>query len=109
MRFAALVLAAAVLVAAPAWAQTDPTAPAPEASADAGTGAGASASAPPAEQAQQPAQEEEQICRTVQRAESRLRNRRERICGTRSQWEQMQDQTAREVNRSGSVQNMPND
>jgi hypothetical protein len=106
MRIAALVLTAAVLAATPVWAQTDPTlpAPAPPASTEAAT----TATEPTAsEQAEQPAQEEEQICRTVQRTESRLRNRRERICGTRSQWEMMQEQTARDVNRVGSVFNAP--
>ncbi|MGH6951703.1 MAG: hypothetical protein ACREH4_12575, partial [Vitreimonas sp.] len=65
-------------------------------------GAGAAEPAQPAAEAQRPT-EEEQICRTVQRTESRLRNRRERICGTRAQWEQMQEQAARDVNRAGSV------
>lgn len=105
MRFAALILAVVVLAAAPAMAQTDPTTPPPPAAA-AEAGAGATDPAQPATEAEQPA-EEEQICRTVQRAESRLRTRRERICGTRSQWEQMQDQTAREVNRVGSVNAAP--
>lgn len=107
MRFAALVLAAAVLAAAPALAQTDPTTPPPPPASAADNNAGAAGPTQPAAEAEQPA-EEEQICRTVQRAESRLRNRRERICGTRSQWEAMQDQNAREVNRVGSVQNSGN-
>ena len=105
MRLAALVLATAVLAAAPALAQTDPTAPPPPAPV-ASTEAGAEGTPPAADQAEQPA-EEEQICRTVQRTESRLRNRRERICGTRAQWEQMQEQNARDLNRRGSVQNVP--
>jgi hypothetical protein len=105
MRLAALVLAAAVVAAAPALAQTDPTAPPPPAPA-ASTEAGAEGTPPAGDQAEQPA-EEEQICRTVQRTESRLRNRRERICGTRAQWEQMQEQNARDLNRRGSVQNVP--
>lgn len=105
MRFAALVLAAVVLAAAPAMAQTDPTPPPPAAGA-AETGAAATDPAQPAAEAEQPA-EEEQICRTVQRSESRLRNRRQRICGTRTQWEMMQEQAARDVQRVGSVNAAP--
>lgn len=101
MRFVAIVLTAAVLAATPAFAQTAPV--------ESSTPTVEESAAPPAD-ATAPGVEvasvdpdEEIICRTVRRTESRLRNRRERICGTRAEWEMMQDQIAREVNRIGSI------
>jgi hypothetical protein len=99
MRVTALVLAAALLAATPAFAQTEPVAPPPSDPASTST----AEPAPPAGAATAPDPDEEVICRTVQRTESRLRSRRERICGTRSQWEMMQDENAREMNRVGQT------
>lgn len=46
----------------------------------------------------------EVICRVVQSSGSRLSRSRQRICGTRTMWEQMEDENARNVRRTGSVQ-----
>ena len=54
--------------------------------------------------AQRPDPDAEVICRVVQSTESRLARRRSRVCGTRTQWEQVEDQSAREVRGLGSVQ-----
>ncbi|WP_325061057.1 hypothetical protein [Vitreimonas sp.] len=43
----------------------------------------------------------EEICRVVQRTESRLRSRRERLCMTRAQWEQMERDAARTARGTG--------
>jgi len=102
MRMTALVLAAALLAATPAIAQTEPTTPPAETAQEAPETPAATAEAAPTT-AEAPA-EEELICRTVQRTESRLRSRRERVCGTRAQWETMQNEAARGVRAAGSVQ-----
>ena len=104
MRFAVMVLAAAVMAASPAMAQTDPTAPPATTET---TEQGADNTAATGETAEQNS-DQEQICRTVQRTESRLRSRRERICATRAQWETMQEQNARDLRNVGSVQNSGN-
>jgi hypothetical protein len=104
MRLAAFVLAASILAATPALAQTDPVAPSPPAPAVSESEAAGQAPAQSADQAAQPPQEERRICRTVQRTESRLRGRRERICGTQAEWDAMQDQTAQDARRIGTVQ-----
>lgn len=102
MRINALVLAAALLAAAPAFAQTDPAGHAP-----AVTGGQEPQAAPPTTEA--PTTEEataendqnRRICRTVQRTESRLRTRRERICGTQAEWDIMNREARDTVNGLG--------
>jgi len=100
MRVTSMIVAAAFLAATsvPAFAQTDPAA-APPASEQ------TEAATPVEPQTTEAPQEDEVICRTVQRTESRLRSRRERICGTQAQWDAMQDSAARDVRGLGSVQN----
>lgn len=44
----------------------------------------------------------EVICRTIQETGSRLSRRRQRVCGTRTMWEQLADQTADAVRGSGA-------
>jgi hypothetical protein len=104
-------LAAALFVAAAglAFAQVDPATQQPTAPA---TTEAPEATAPaPAttetttQEAQQPEHAGDRvICRTVASTESRLRRQRQRICGTRTQWEQMQDQNADQIRNTGSVQ-----
>lgn len=91
MRISALVLAAAMFAAVPAFAQTDP-APTTEAAAQepADTTAPTTEAAPVATENERPAQ----VCRTIQRTESRLRTRRERICHTEAEWDQLQRDAA---------------
>ncbi|MGE0741546.1 MAG: hypothetical protein AB7O98_09405 [Hyphomonadaceae bacterium] len=101
MRLTVMVLAAALLAAAPAFAQTEPVAP-PEATAQDGAAPVETAQADQAAATEDP--DDQMVCRTVQRSESRLRTRRERICATRTQWEVMQDQTAQDVRNVGTVQ-----
>jgi hypothetical protein len=90
MRICVLVFAAAMLTAAPAFAQTDPATTTPTVEAVAQEPA---ATAPtteaPAETTQAATQEPERVCRTFQRTESRLRTRRERVCHTQAEWDQM--------------------
>ena len=105
MRFAVLVLATAVFAAAPALAQTDPT---PPAAATETTEQAAESTNAATETSEAPNPQEEQVCRTVQRTESRLRSRRERVCATRAQWDMMQEQNARDLRSLGSVQNSGN-
>lgn len=103
-RFA--VVLAFSLAAGPAFAQTDPevgsaSPQSAEQSPPPDTASNSENSGAPAEDAGQV------ICRTVERAESRLRSRRERICGTRDQWEHMQqDEAARRV-RNNDQGNTP--
>lgn len=92
MRISALVLAAAVFAAVPAFAQTDP-APATETPA-AQEPADATAPSTEPEPVATSREEPRQVCRTVQRAESRLRTRRERICHTEAEWDQIQRDAA---------------
>lgn len=92
MRISALVLAAAMFAAVPAFAQTDP-APAtetPAAQEPADATAPTTEPEPVATANERPAQ----VCRTIQRTESRLRTRRERICHTQAEWDQMQRDAA---------------
>jgi hypothetical protein len=98
MRFTSLLLASAVLLTAPAFAQTDPNAPpVPEQ-----TGSVVVGEQP--EAGQRPDPDAEVICRVVEETGSRLARRRQRICGTRTMWEQMEDDNAREMRRQGQVQ-----
>jgi hypothetical protein len=92
MRISALVLAAAMFAATPAFAQTDPapSTEAPAAQEPAETTAPSTEAEPVATTSERPAQ----ICRTIQRTESRLRTRRERICHTEAEWDQMQRDAA---------------
>ena len=111
MRVFATVLAATMLLSAPvAFGQTDPgaAAPAPTTTAPAEPSTTAPAT-PDAESATvngaQAADADHHVtCRTVQTVESRLRRSRQRICGTRQQWEQMQDQSGSAVRGTGQVQ-----
>lgn len=102
MRVLVLALSAAMLLAAPALAQTDPVAPPAATEGDATSTPPTPQSAPQPETTEQSA-DQEVICRTVQRTESRLRSRRERICGTRAEWEIMQQQAQQDMQRRGSV------
>lgn len=100
--FVAMVLAPGL-----ALAQTSPTGP--PVPLQEGTAVvqpdGTLAAAPaPSENAERPDPDKEVICRVVRSVESRLARSRQRICGTRTMWEQMEDQTAREVRGLGSVQ-----
>lgn len=81
MRVAGFVIVAGLMFAAPAFAQTDP---APQAPTEATEPAPVEPTPPPTQEAAVDP-EQEQICRTVQRTESRLRSRRERICGTQAE------------------------
>lgn len=104
-------LAAALFAAAAglAFAQVDPatpqeTAPAATEATEAATPA-PDAAETPAPAAEQPQSADQRvICRTERSTESRLRRNRQRICGTRAQWEQMQDQNADQIRNVGTVQ-----
>lgn len=90
MRISALVFAAALLAAAPAFAQTDPAPQGPAVTG--GQEPQAETPAPDTAAAEEATAENDanrRICRTVQRTESRLRTRRERICGTQAEWDIM--------------------
>jgi len=101
MRVAALALAAAVFVTTPASAQTDPNAaPVPVQTGSVVVGE------QPAQGAR-PDPDAEVICRVIEETGSRLARRRQRVCGTRSMWEHMEDQNAREVRQVGSVNATP--
>jgi len=102
MRVAALIFAAGLMLAAPALAQTDPSPP-PPASSETTTETGAAETPEATTEQASASSEQEEICRTVQRTESRLRARRERICGTRAEWEQM-ERDAADVVRGNGVQ-----
>jgi hypothetical protein len=113
MRVFATVLAATMLLSAPvAFGQTDPnttpTAPAasePSSPAPTTTGS-ATPATPDATQGQPQATDADHqvTCHYVESTESRLRRRTQRVCGTRQQWESMQDQNARDMHRMGEVQ-----
>lgn len=106
MRIAAALIASAIFLTVPAFAQDNPTAPASPVSTEPAPATPAPEAAAPTEQTSEAANDPDRIiCRTVRRSESRLRGRNERICGTRDQWEEMQDRAAREMNRVGSIQN----
>jgi hypothetical protein len=103
MRIAALVFAAAMMAAAPALAQTaPPLTPTPSAS-ETTSETPTSGEAPSAEPNNDGS---EQICRVIQRTESRLRSRRERLCMTRAQWEQM-ERDAAEIARGTGANTSP--
>ena len=92
MRISVLLVAASMLIAAPAFAQIE-TAP-PPASAEGGASAPeapAPTQEPTAEQAPaftEAVAEPELVCRTLtERTESRLRSRRERVCKTQAEWD----------------------
>lgn len=112
MRAAHPILAVAILAFAPtALAQTDTqVGPAAEAateqSADGAAAANVAIPAAPTEDAgaaeeATPAAEPERVCRTIERSESRLQSRRERICRTRAEWDAQQ----RGGNRSNAQPN----
>jgi len=108
MRFAVLVLSAA-LVAAPAFAQTEPSPIPPSPTAAETTEAPPTAAqGETGENVAEGNDGSEQICRTVQRTESRLRNRRERICATRAQWEQMSRDAQNDAQRAGMTRRVDN-
>lgn len=46
----------------------------------------------------------EVICRVIQESGSRLARRRQRVCGTRTMWEQVEDESARSVRGVGRTQ-----
>jgi|CXWL01.1.fsa_nt_gi hypothetical protein len=101
MRVQVLAFAVALFMAAPGFADTGAVAPpaeAPEASAGATEGASTAARAGTGDP------DAEVICRTVEETGSRLSRRRQRICGTRTMWDQLADENARGVRRAGSVQ-----
>lgn len=101
MRISVLVLAAAMLTAAPAFAQTDPAATTtPAATEPAAPSAETAPTTEPTPEATTQNSEPERVCRTVQRTESRLRTRRERICHTQAEWDQMSREAAELINRS---------
>lgn len=112
MRVFVTVLAATMLLSAPvAFGQTDPatTSPAPMATAPAEPDSATPATPDATENAtvngaQATDADHRVTCHTVQTVESRLRRSRQRICGTRQQWDQMQDQNSRDVHEMGRVQ-----
>ncbi|MFT3727328.1 MAG: hypothetical protein QM759_05865 [Terricaulis sp.] len=109
MRIFATVLAASVLLSAPvAFGQTDPatSSPAPAATTTPTEPSAAAPATPDAAQTQQQATDANNrvTCRVVQDTGSRLNRNRQRICGTRSQWEHMQDQNGDTVRGMGHVQ-----
>jgi hypothetical protein len=101
MRFLALVVAAAVLATTPALAQTDPQGP-PVPVQDGSTVVGEQPQA-----GERPDPDAEVICRVVEETGSRLARRRQRICGTRTMWEEMEDRNARDARHLGSVNTAP--
>jgi hypothetical protein len=101
MRIAALVVAAVVLATTPALAQTDPQEP----PVPVQTGTTVVGEQP--EAGERPDPDAEVICRVVEEVGSRLARRRQRICGTRTMWEQVEDQNARDLRRHGAVNTAP--
>lgn len=49
-----------------------------------------------------PDPDSEVICRVIQESGSRLARRRQRVCGTRTMWEQLADQSADAARGSGA-------
>jgi len=94
MRISVFVVAAAMLLAVPAFAQVE-TPPPPETTSGGVTEPEAppvtqEETAPATEQAPaaEPVVEAELVCRNVSaRTESRLRSRRERVCKTQAEWD----------------------
>lgn len=102
MRVVVLALAAALMAAAPALAQTEPAAIPTSPLAAETTSQAPTGNQTPDGAAVEPSNDGgEEICRTFQRAESRLRSRRERICHTRAEWEQMERDAAELVRGTG--------
>jgi len=101
MRLMVLAIAAVVLATTPALAQTDPQAP-PAPVQEGSTVVGEQPQA-----GERPDPDAEVICRVIEETGSRLARRRQRVCGTRSMWEHMEDQNARAVRRSGAVNTGP--
>lgn len=96
MRIQALVVAAAMLLAAPAFAQVEPLPPPASegggAVAEPETPATSEETAPAGGESETPAAvaeaEPELVCRTVTaRTESRLRSSRQRVCKTQAEWD----------------------
>jgi hypothetical protein len=112
---AAAIFASAIVLSASAFADETPAAAPVEQTTEAPAAAPAPEAGASGQSAPEQANVEQQeasaegdanrvICRTVRRSESRLRSRSERICGTRDQWEVMQDDAARNTRRAGSIQ-----
>lgn len=102
MRLVVLIAGGALLLAAPAWAQTAP--------AQEETPAAASAPAPTADAAPPAAQadpEDPVVCREVQRVGSRLRSQRDRYCARQSVWDGEAADTRERFNRVNSGQSIP--
>lgn len=104
----AMTMAAAIFVATAAgmaMAQTDPGAGSGPPAVDQQAPEPQTATTEPQTEDAQPTSEDHRIiCRTVQNVESRIRRARQRICGTRAEWEHMQDENARAVRNQGRVQ-----
>ena len=101
MRISALAVIAALAIASPALAQEESGQTTP--SEPEYTSETVSQESPNVGGREDP--DEEVICRWVQSsAESRLRRSRTRICGTRTQWEIMEDENRRQIVNRGSVQ-----
>lgn len=98
MRISAVIFAAAFLLSEPAFAQTDPQEP------PVPLQTGSTVVGEQDEEASRPDPDAEVICRVVQQADSRLSRRRQRVCGTRTMWEQLEDDSARNMRSRGSVQ-----
>lgn len=98
-----IVALAAMLVPALAWAQTDPQAP----SVDVQTQTIVVGEAQGEEASGRPDPDTEVICRIVQETGSRLARRRQRVCGTRTMWEQVADDAA-DIARGNGVNVRPN-
>lgn len=98
MRVIALSIAAVLVITTPALGQTDPNAePVPVQ-----TGTVVVGEQP--EEGERADPDAEVISRVIEETGSRLARRRQRVCGTRTMWEQMEDQNARDVRGVGTVQ-----
>jgi hypothetical protein len=109
MRVFLTVLAATMVLSAPvAFGQTDPatTTPAPVTTAPTEPNSTTPATPDASQTGETQATDADHhvTCHTVQTVESRLRRSRQRICGTRQQWDTMQDQNNRDVHEMGRVQ-----
>ena len=99
MRLLFVGLALVVMAPGLASAQTDPQAPAvPVQSQTIVVGEGQG------DEAGRPDPDAEIICRVVQETGSRLARRRQRICGTRTMWDQLADENAHGVRQAGAAQ-----
>ncbi len=102
MRLVVLIASGALMLAAPAWAQTAPAQEeAPAAAAAPAPTPDAATPAPAAEAAADPV-----VCREVQRVGSRLRSQRDRYCARQSVWDGEEADTRERINRVNAGQSI---